>query len=37
MLVLDLEELKELYSYTKDDLIKKYIKELKILGEDKKK
>lgn len=37
MLGLDWEELKELYSYTKDDLIKKYIKELKILGEDKKK
>ena len=37
MLGLDWEELKELYSYTKDALIKKYMEELKLLSEDKKK
>lgn len=37
MLGLDWEELEELYSYTKDALIKKYMEELKLLSEDKKK
>ena len=36
MLGLDWEELEELYSYTKDALIKKYMEELKILSENKK-